>query len=377
MIKTGFKLPSQVKTFRVSVLAVSLDGVYGTYNTSITVSNPFNMVVEAPLFIRPNETVVCKMILENNKDQDITVDVKVANRRVSVPKRGVYNLVFDVAQESIPFAVEVTETGSKQVLNQTISLPVYQGLTYEKTQNLKFKVSKNDANPKCSTVIELPETVSKDSVTLTVEYKTLSADVLLKGLEKIVREACGCFEQTSATTFPLVMLLQYIDSLSEKSEKMLEMRVDAEDKMKRGIKRLLGFECQQGGFEWFGSDPGHVTLTAYGVWQFLEMNKLGDYVDVKVIDRTLDWLRKKYQKQKAHFEMPKGGFDDFARPPQFCSDVYILFILTLMDDYHVNYKSIVTHKISDYESTKDSSEVDCYLSSFIALVYLGGDKLII
>jgi hypothetical protein len=149
------------------------------------------------------------------------------------------------------------------------------------------------------------------------------------------------------------------------------MRIDAEEKMKRGIKRLLGYECSKGGFEWFGKNPGHVTLTAYGIWQFLEMNKIGEYIDVKVIDRTLDWLRKKYQKNKAKFEMKGSGYDSFARPPQFCSDIYILFILTLMDDYHVNYKSIVSHKIEDYESGKNFSDNDSYLGSFIALVYLG------
>ena len=366
-----FALPGLVKTFRVSVLAVSLDGVYGTYTTRMTVCKPFNMVVESPLFVRPHETVTCRMVLENNRDAEVTVDVGFLGRKVQLPRRQVYNIDFDVAQQDLPLQVQVSESG--QTHGHCVDAPVYQGLTYEKSLDLKFNVT--DA-PLASNkaLLELPENIVPGSLELRVDYKRLSADVLVKGLEKLVREPYGCFEQTSATTFPLVMLIQYIDGLQHKTEKMLQMRVDAEDKMKRGIKRLLGYECSKGGFEWFGSDPGHPTLSAYGVWQFVEMNSIGQYVDENIIDRTLDWLRKLYQRGSAEFKIEGSGYDSFARPPQFCSDIYIAFIMTLMQDYHVNYKSIVSHKIADFEANRSQAEGDSYLTSFIALVYLGGSR---
>ena len=272
----------------------------------------------------------------------------------------------------MPYKVAVKELETQEMLYHTINIPVFQGLTCEKSETLEFKVTQKK-NKGGETLIEFPENLVEDSLEITIEYKKVSADILIKGLDQLIREPCGCFEQTSSTTFPLVMLIQYIDSLPKKTEKMLKMRFNAEEKMKKGIKRLLGYECKNGGFEWFGDDPGHVTLTAYGIWQFLEMNKIGNYIDVNVIDRTLDWLRKSYQKNKAQFEL-RNGWDDFASPPQFCSDIYILFILTLMEDYQVNYHQIVEHKIEDYESRKGSSKIDCYLSSFIALVYSGKKK---
>lgn len=363
-----FELPDLVKTFRVCVFAVSTDGVYGTHTTTITICKPFNMVVESPLFVRPDETVTCKMILENNRDTDVAVDVGFLGRKVQIPKRQVYNVDFDVSQSDMPLEVQVTESG--QTHSHRVSVPVYLGLTYEKSQSLKFQVT-DDPLTQNTALIELPENIVPGSLDLQVEYKQLSADVLVKGLDRLVREPYGCFEQTSATTFPLVMLIQYIDGLPQKTEKMLKMRIDAEDKMKRGIKRLLGYECSKGGFEWFGSDPGHPTLSAYGIWQFVEMNAIGQYIDVKIIDRTLDWLRKLYQKTSAEFKIKGSGYDSFSRPPQFCSDIYIAFIMTLMQDYHVNYKSIVSHKIADYEAKPNSAKDDIYLSSFIALVYQG------
>jgi uncharacterized protein YfaS (alpha-2-macroglobulin family) len=298
------------------------------------------------------------------------VDLVSLNKKVKIPKRGVYNVKFDVSQRDMPYKMKVKERGSGESHSHIISLPQYQGLTYEKSETIKFKITKKETKGG-NVLLKLPEDIVPGSLNLNVEYKQISADVLVKGLDKLIKEPYGCFEQTSSTTFPLVMLIQYIDSLKEKSEKMLSMRVDAEEKMKKGIKKLLGYECSEGGFEWFGSNPGHVTLSAYGIWQFLEMNKIGEYIDVKVIDRTLDWLRKKYQKSKAEFKIKGEDWDSFSRPPQFCSDIYIIFILTLMDDYNVNYKSIVSHKINDYESGKNSSRNDSYLGSFIALIYLG------
>lgn len=370
-LRNCFALPNLVKTFRVTVFAVSADGVYGTHTSLMTICQPFNLVVESPLFVRPGETAMCKMVLENNRDSDTTVELVTLNRTVEVPKRQVYNVEFEVAQDAMPMQVEVAEGG--ETLFHTVALPVYQGITYNKAKTLKFQVTDSDSAG-AQTMLELPANLALGSLRLKVEYKQLSADVLVKGLDRLVREPCGCFEQTSATTFPLVMLLQYIDGLQKKSSKMLQIRLDAEAKMKRGIKRLLGYECSKGGFEWFGANPGHPTLSAYGVWQFLEINKLGPYIDVKVIDRTLDWLRKKYQTKTAQFEVDSSGYDSFARPPQFCSDIYILFILTLMDDYHVNYKSIVAHKIAQYEAHKSSAGSDSYLHSFIALVYLGESR---
>jgi uncharacterized protein YfaS (alpha-2-macroglobulin family) len=209
------------------------------------------------------------------------------------------------------------------------------------------------------------------SLQVDVEHKKLSHNILLEGLESLIREPCGCFEQTSSSTFPMVMLMQYIDNQTEKSKEILKIRANAEENVKKGIKRLLGYECKKGGFEWFGSDPGHTTLTAYGIWQFMEMNKCGNLIDNKVIDRSLNWLRKQYNNSKGEFKV-NSGYDDFSRPPQFCSDIYILFILTLMDDYHINYKSIVEDKIKKYEKTNSTD--DMYLNAFICLVYLGNNS---
>ena len=177
-----------------------------------------------------------------------------------------------------------------------------------------------------------------------------------------------CSNRTNSLT---IFCFNSSNNLKEKSQEMMKLKLDAEEKMKRGIKRLLGYECKKGGFEWFGSDPGHVTLTAYGVWQFIEMNQLGDHIDPDIIDRTLDWLRKAYNCKDSEFKISASGCDDFGNPPQFCSDIYIVFILTMLDDYDVKYRQIVEEKLSKIEEGSGENLKDVYLASFVSMIYLG------
>jgi uncharacterized protein YfaS (alpha-2-macroglobulin family) len=102
----------------------------------------------------------------------------------------------------------------------------------------------------------------------------------------LIREPCGCFKQTSSTTYPLVMAQQYFlshegvdPSLIERSSAILET----------SYNRLLGFESPSGGYEWFGGDPGHDALTAYGLLEFSDMAQVR-HVDAAMLQRTRQWL---------------------------------------------------------------------------------------
>ena len=123
-------------------------------------------------------------------------------------------------------------------------------------------------------------------------------------------------------------------------------------KLENGVKKLLGYECKTGGFELFGYDPGHVTLTAYGIWQFMEMRKVDkSLIKQDVIDRSLKWLKEKCD-NKGQFKVT-GGWDDFCNPPQLLSDAYILFIMSDLIEREIDLKHVVVSKLEEYEQDKD------------------------
>ena len=58
-----------------------------------------------------------------------------------------------------------------------------------------------------------------------------------------------------------------------------------------GYKRMTTFECESGGYEWFGQGDGHETLTAYGLGLFNDIKKISDdIVDEDTITRNAAWL---------------------------------------------------------------------------------------
>jgi len=63
------------------------------------------------------------------------------------------------------------------------------------------------------------------------------------------------------------MLNEMQHSINEEEEldRIKKMKYDIMTKLKKGYKRLIGFETPQKGYEWFGKAPAHEALSAYGI----------------------------------------------------------------------------------------------------------------
>ncbi len=147
---------------------------------------------------------------------------------------------------------------------------------------------------------------------------------VMDGISSIIRKPYGCFEQTSSSTYPNVMVLKY---LRESGKSNPEIEAKALDFIKQGYKRLISFETKKGGFEWFGHTPPHETLTAFGILEFTEMKEVYPDVNEKMIMRTVDWLMSR-RDGKGGFHKSKKGYDSFASSPQDVANAYIVYALS-------------------------------------------------
>ena len=135
-------------------------------------------------------------------------------------------------------------------------------------------------------VVELPDDVVDGSLVVSLHAFPSALADLEGGVAGILREPSGCFEQTSTSNYPNVMSLTYMQEEGV-ADPALTRR--ARDLLKKGYGRLTGYECSTKGYEWFGSNPGHEALTAYGWMQFRDMAAVYD-VDEQMIERTAKWL---------------------------------------------------------------------------------------
>jgi uncharacterized protein YfaS (alpha-2-macroglobulin family) len=203
-----------------------------------------------------------------------------------------------------------------QVTKETLSLPVTAGekgfpvietISGNKSQRLPFNINKM-----------IPGSLKSELKLL----QTLEGQ-LLDGIESMLREPYGCFEQTSSSTYPNVYILKYLKQPG-KSKPEIEKR--ARELIETGYRRLIGFETEQNGFEWFGHTPAHEALTAYGLLEFTDMQEFIN-VDQQMLTRTKDFLLSR-RDGKGSFNLASGGYDRLASVPNKIANIYIVYALT-------------------------------------------------
>src|SRR6516225_8940390 len=93
-------------------------------------------------------------------------------------------------------------------------------------------------------------------------------------------------EQTSSSAYPNVLVVDYVKKARVASPALL---MKSEQYLNVGYQKLLTFERPGGGFDWWGSGPPLIWLSAYGLQEFNDMAKVYP-IDRGVISRTQHWL---------------------------------------------------------------------------------------
>ncbi|HOX55919.1 MAG TPA: MG2 domain-containing protein [Candidatus Paceibacterota bacterium] len=291
--KASLEIPlaDSITTWRASVEGISAGGKMGSAEVPITVFQDFFVDLDLPVAMSLGDQisvpVTCYNYLKTSQDIRLTVapgawfaapshnlsvhlapnEVKSASFPLKVLRAGRHSLRVTALGTSLADAVErevrVVPTGEQ----------------VEHTRNAVLKANWTDR-------FTIPGDVVPDSQSLWVKFYPSRFTEIVEGLESIFQVPHGCFEQTSSTTYPSVLVLDYLKHMGRLTP---EIEVRARKFINTGYQRLLTFEVAGGGFEWFGHSPAHVGLTAYGVLEFTDMNRVHP-VDPNLIDRTRQWL---------------------------------------------------------------------------------------
>ena len=140
--------------------------------------------------------------------------------------------------------------------------------------------------------VDIPRDAIPGTQALTVKIYPGILSQVVEGLDGILRMPYGCFEQTSSTTYPNVLVLDYLKSTNQASP---ETQLKAEQYINLGYQRLATFEVGgSGGFSLFGDAPADPMLTAYGLQEFGDMSRVYP-VDPALIQRAAEWLLSQQQ----------------------------------------------------------------------------------
>jgi uncharacterized protein YfaS (alpha-2-macroglobulin family) len=172
------------------------------------------------------------------------------------------------------------------------------------------------------TEVVIPKAVEAGSLRATAKVYPSPLASMEEALDALLRQPSGCFEQMSSTNYPLVMAQQYFTTHQGVDPEKI---ANARNLLSAGYDRLIGFESASKGYEWFGADPGHEALTAYGLMEFTDMAKVMP-VDASMLERTRSWLMSR-RDGKGGFERNEHALDSFGGAPPRTTNAYILWTL--------------------------------------------------
>eukprot|EP01080_Neovahlkampfia_damariscottae_P011545 gene11545-4798_t len=368
-----FDLPDSITSFKIMVDGFSLDSVFGSSEKSIENKNPFYIDFKIPHQLTCGDKIdlpvnVMNSTPENLKSivtprfptqfqyeqQSSKFDIQSdEGKRLLIPlcaKQTGNDISVTVEASAGPFEDKITRT--------TKIIPI--GFPYE---NLNSGVLEKNQNIISSVDIpkEILQNTSKTSITL---YPTVSSN-LKSATKKLMKSPYGCFEQVSATNYPLVLAYKYMKKTGNLSELSKSKTL-----IEEAYKKMIKFECESGGFEWFGYGDGLESLTALGLLQFSEMKDIID-VDENMLSRTLKWILNRKQKNGGFkLNQSKNYQMSYGKISQSTIDAYIYWALT--ESNIVGLDNDISF-INDHLVTLDDPYVIALAG--ISLFNLGEEKL--
>lgn len=334
----SFHLSGEITRYRLLVAGHTTDGRLGETTQQFEARKPFSLEAKLPREITASDKIDLPVIITNDTDsprnvlinagtQGFDLRTGAADTSALLPpnsrSRRVYRLSSSIVEgeaelrldgNSEPFA---SDSVRKRIPVVPDGYPVNNAFS-----DLLEKEALHE--------ISLPDDFVRGTLRLRAQvYPSTLAD-LQKGLEGLLREPYGCFEQTSTTNYPNTLILNYLKS-SDQANPEAERR--ARELLQRGYQRLTSFECEKPGgnrregYEWFGGKaPPHEALTAYGLLQFNDMAGVFD-VNKDMVARTRAYLLGR-RTGDGSFQRNARALDTFGRAPQQITDAYIVWALT-------------------------------------------------
>jgi uncharacterized protein YfaS (alpha-2-macroglobulin family) len=350
-----FATSDAVTSFRATAEGFAAGGTPGAGQLAIQSKLPVTLDAHLPLEVSSGDAIQLPVTIANETetavDAELTAKFGAAFRLAQTPS-GKLHLAAG-SKQTVVFPISVVATDGSADVELALAA---RGLTdqLKKTIRVVPKGFPFEASASGTARRGQPSHHDVDlagalpgSIRATVTMYPSALAAMTKGMDGMIREPGGCFEQTSATNYPNIMILGYLGSNDAVDAQLVAKTQGVLDK---GYKLLTGYETPQKGYEWFGSAPGHEALTAYGLMEFADMAKVYD-VDHRMVERTADWLMGR-RDHKGGFQRSTQALDTFGRASETTTNAYIMWALAeAKRTKGLDAELAVQHKLG--ESTSD------------------------
>ncbi|SIN66110.1 TonB-dependent outer membrane receptor, SusC/RagA subfamily, signature region [Chitinophaga niabensis] len=330
-------------TFRAIAEGIGYNGKVGRAEHTYAAQHAISADAKIPPYLTVGDKALIPLVIKNNRN--VATDIHIALSLPEKIKTGSFDSRFvlpagQAREVLIPIEATATVEGTIRfsVNEEVLALPVT-------ASDKGFPVIETfSGNVSAQHTVNINKMIPGSLRTNLRLYTSLEGQ-LLDGIESMLREPSGCFEQTSSSTYPNIFILKYLRESGRSNEKIEKKAMGY---IENGYKRLVGYETAENGFEWFGHTPPHVALTAYGLLEFTAMQEFL-HVDKQMLARTKDFLLKR-RDGKGTFRMSDGGYDRFASVPARIANIYVVYALTqagIGKEIELEYKTALNSAIQN------------------------------
>jgi uncharacterized protein YfaS (alpha-2-macroglobulin family) len=286
------QLADSITTWRVSALASDRAGTIGSTQSSIEVFQSFFVKPDVPLTLTQRDRVTIPVSVFNygNETRSVALtlrdgawfEARNTTDSVTVPPNTVRQASFTItATENGEHPLTIVARGATAgAANGTRTDAVRKRVTVEPYGRERQVARSGTISGTERVPVSVPETAVDGSETTVLRVYPGAYGQTVGGLDALLSMPSGCFEQTSSSLYPNVLALQYMERTGQTNP---EVRATAERYIATGYQRLLTFETStEGGYSLFGNDPANLLLTAYGLQELSDMNRVYN-VDPDVI----------------------------------------------------------------------------------------------
>ena len=291
--KLAIPMADSITTWRLTGMASSLKGQLGSTTAGIRVFQDFFIDIDLPVSLTQNDEVSIPIAIYNYLPSAQNIRLKLTQEPWFELQKGDAERHVTLQKDQVSviyYRLKVKKIGWHKLMMHAYGDKMSDAISRQIEvipDGKEFRVALSDRlEGDVERKVEIPVlAIDGASKVLVKVYPGMFSQVM-EGLENILQMPFGCFEQTTSTTYPNVLALEYMKITKQNTP---EIQMKAEEYINLGYQRLLSFEVEGGGFSWFGDAPANKVLTSYGLMGFHDMAKVYE-IDPNLIQRTQNWL---------------------------------------------------------------------------------------
>jgi uncharacterized protein YfaS (alpha-2-macroglobulin family) len=286
-------MADSITTWRMTAMANAKSGAIGDTTSAMKVFKPFFIDLDLPVALIQSDEVTIPVAIYNYLPTAQTIDIQLEDKPwytllEGERKRHVHVAANEVS--SVTYRIKANELGKQPITvyayGSEDSDAIGRHIDVRPNGDPRFVTHNGSLRQPVRADVDFPQDRVEGADKLFVKIYPGLFSQIVEGLDAILQMPYGCFEQTSSTTYPNVLALNYMRETGRVTP-AIEMK--ALEYINLGYQRLLTFEIDGGGFQVFGNPPATRILSAYGLLEFSDMAAVYP-IDPQVIERTQRWL---------------------------------------------------------------------------------------